>query len=431
MIFLSPQLLAGSLLLLSLIPNSAWRVSAFAPISQSRFLFPVAKNSIVEYSVALSMANQDTPTEKKAKAYAPPQVSLDPKDGSKWRVAVACAVFNSHHELLVGERIHIDDAWQAPQGGVDGAWAENNFQEENILQAATRELYEEMGLELKKDVILVDQTVVPPIRYDTSKSDNWLTKSGFQGQELHWCVFRCSNGRGDVAPLCMSDLAGKNGEAAEFSQVAWKPLNWVVENMWPAKRAPYESLQNELSYIKGEWEERCNQLNFEGVWSRDPSLNENVVEGFEKRGLPSDRALKEAMDPYIQNWIRKEKRGSHTVWTVETYDKGDTSTIRRTLDYPIAAWKELFLGKSVLFNQESGDYLDRQTMYVAEPEAEGQVAHVTITHTPQKGVEESRRYVKDGKMILRRTFWPREDTPIAEGVVSTEIFFREANTCSR
>jgi len=81
-------------------------------------------------------------------------------------------------------------------------------------------------------------------------------------------------------------------------------------------------------------------------------------------------------------------------------------------------------GKSVTFGSsaENGTTLTRRTCFVAEPDATHiPMAHVTITDGP-KGVEESRRYLKDEKLLLRRTLWPKDapDSPL----ISTEIFIK-------
>eukprot|EP00527_Entomoneis_sp_CCMP2396_P000505 CAMPEP_0198147390 /NCGR_PEP_ID=MMETSP1443-20131203/35296_1 /TAXON_ID=186043 /ORGANISM="Entomoneis sp., Strain CCMP2396" /LENGTH=375 /DNA_ID=CAMNT_0043811701 /DNA_START=85 /DNA_END=1212 /DNA_ORIENTATION=+ len=370
------------------------------------------------------MKNQASEAYKKV--YAPSRFVVDPDDdtgGSKWRIAVACAVLNSRNELLVGERSRTKDAWQAPQGGVDGAWERNNFQEETIAEAAARELYEEMGLRCKQHVILVDQDTIEPVRYDTS-GDNWLTRSGFTGQELHWCIFRCTGGRGDTDANLLCDLSGNNGEEAEFSRAQWMPIKKVVDEMWPGKQGPYKTLQKSLPSIVRRWESNCDALDFTGMWSRDASMNENAIEAYVARGIPLEKATRGANEPYIQQWTRGQQNGSQTIWNVKTFDKDNLNVVRRDLDYRIAQWKELFLGDSLLFNSESGGFLERQTAFVAEPQADEKVAHVTITKTPGEGVEESRRYIKNDQMILRRTFWADENVAIAHGIHSTEVFLR-------
>jgi len=379
--------------------------------------------------IAMKMS-KTTATHNDQKKYAPSQSVVDPGDGTKWRKTVACAVFNSKNELLIGERVNSesrDSSWQCSQGGVDDAWEGNGFQAETVAEAATRELYEEMGLECGKGVVLVESacTDVPAVRYDTSGTDSWLTKNGFQGQELHWSIFRCVSGLGDSDPSRMCDLSGCGGEAAEFSNVQWKPVDWVVENIWPSKQSAYQALQKALPVVANEWEERCNQLDFTGTWSRDATLNENVVEGFVERGIEKSKAIAQADTPYMQTWQCSEKDGSNTIWKVDTYNGDDIKTIRRSLDYKVGPFQETFTGQAFLFQQESGGTLERRTAYVAEPDSDSKVAHVVITQIPQKdgAAEESRRYLKNGSLVLQRTYWA-PSSPIKEGVRSREFFLR-------
>jgi hypothetical protein len=66
-----------------------------------------------------------------------------------------------------------------------------------------------------------------------------------------------------------------------------------------------------------------------------------------------------------------------------------------------------------------GEVVERQFFYMAEADADEGIAHVTISDTPL-GREESLRYMKDGELILRRTYWPTSCR--TDGVVSTEVF---------
>ena len=357
------------------------------------------------------------------KQHAPSKFLIDEED-KKWRIAVACAVLNSKNEMLVGERINIPDAWQAPQGGVDDAWEGNNNIAETVTGAASRELFEEMGLQTGQDVIVVPANkttpAVKPTRYEAKGKDNWLTRNGFSGQELHWVIFRCCNARGDSDPMFMCNLEGQNGEAAEFSKVQWKPIEWVVSHIWPAKRGAYEALQDSLHDAVEQWNEKIiKAIDFNGTWSRDSSKNEGVVEALIQRGVAADKAASEAERPYVQKWEQKETG----VWNVKTY--GPDNNLRRDVDYQVGkSWREEFSGTAVIFGSvENG--LCRTTRLIAEPDADSLVAFTTITNIQGRGVEESTRYLKDGNMILRRTFWPEGSESV---VTCKELFVRNTES---
>lgn len=354
-----------------------------------------------------------------SKVYAPSRtVTYDDK---KYRLCAAAAVLNSQGNLLVGERTSIKNAWQAPQGGVDGAWEENNHQEETIVQAASRELFEEMGLTVGEDVVLDSpDDCAQGIRYETTGTTNWLTKAGFSGQELHWVLYRCIDGRGDQDSNLICDLTGQNGEAPEFTQVAWRPISQVIEEMWPAKRGPYEALQSILEESQSTWSQHCQDVDFAGTWSRDNSLSQNLKAALQARGLPAEEAKQAAEGPYKQIWTAKESE-----WTVTTYSD-DGVTPRRTLLYLLGEWEETYQGKATLFGDSQDDKpatLHRRTFYAPQGDT-ATVAHVTISKTPKGDTEESCRYRDGDFFVLKRTFWAKDN--VDKGVVSTEFFRREA-----
>jgi putative (di)nucleoside polyphosphate hydrolase len=376
----------------------------------------------------MSSSSTDAPN----KEYAPSQYSIDETTGEKWRLCVGAAVLNSHNQLLVGERLGIPNAWQCPQGGVDDAW--KGRPKETIFEASSRELFEEMGLEVGTHVLhVVDPSyqhpVEPPVRYRTNgtSTSNWLTKAGFAGQEIHWTVFRCADARGDQDPAAMCDLSGTGGEHAEFSKVQWQDLDEVVATIWETKREPYLALQrmlmlqNETKAAQDDdWQNQMKSLDFGGKWTRESSSSIGLVEALVGRGLTQDEAEDEAKKPYIQSWRRSDE--TNCTWVVTTYQV-DGVTPRRELEYSIGEWEEQYQGQAILFGtSETGTtILKRRTAFVAEPDADPvPMAHVTVTDGP-KGVEESRRYLKkDGKFVLRRTLWPK-DTPETP-IISTEVF---------
>ncbi|CAB9523493.1 Nudix hydrolase [Seminavis robusta] len=374
--------------------------------------------------------------------YAPSRFVIDESTQKKYRMTAAAAVFNSQNQLLVGERVSIANAWQAPQGGVDAAWEENQFQEETVTQAATRELYEEMGLVLGKHVVLMDATTTNDdaggIRYETDGTNSWLAQSGFAGQELHWVLFRCIDGRGDADPSGMCDLSGQNGESAEFRQAEWRSLTDVIDNIWPAKRGPYEALQNMLSLPLSTWQQSCQETaqTFQGTWTRKVELSRNLEAALNARGLTKDQIETSLEAPYKQTWTFDNGKSSDQQlpeWKVTTYGN-DGVTPRRVLVYPVGKeWEEEYdLTSSALFGKTANDNdaggtatLQRRTFYAPQSlEGKGAtVAHVTITQTPNGDIEESRRYRDGEHFCLLRTFWAKDGT--VDGVVSMELFCRD------
>ena len=382
--------------------------------------------------------------------YTPSQVVIDEETGEKWRLCAGVAVLNSRNNLLMAERLDRPGSWQCPQGGVDdvvvaadedvggGIHLTENMSsttKETIVDAAIRELFEETGLVVGQHVMLDPTFPVPStgcgtgVRYSTPSTTttgtNWLTRAGFAGQELHWTVFRCMSGRGDWDPNFMCDLSGQGDSNAEFLDVAWRTVHQAVQGVWEGKRAPYQSLESLMDQYGSHWLSLMSQLDFSGTWERNSLESTDVVPGLQARGLCLEDATKEAEKPYIQHW---KKNGldepSSLSWVVTTFAE-DGETPRRTLEYQPGTWTETYQGTATLFGESLEPVtLIRKTSYVAELDAAPTpMAHVTITDGP-KGVEESRRYLKDGKFLLRRTLWPK-DIPNVR-IVSTEVFTKRS-----
>jgi len=323
-------------------------------------------------------------------------------------------VFNSKNELLIGERIGKPGSWQTPQGGVDGG-----SKLESVTDAAIRELYEEVGLRDGKHVLLekMDREVSPiKCQYKTEGTGSWLEKEGFAGQELNWVIFRCSDSDLERNPSLVCKLSVLNGEKPEFSAVRWESLDWVVDNVWEKKARPYQVLREACVPIMKRWEERCGEVDLSGRWSRNSKRCVGVVEGLVARGLTEESALTKATDPYIQYWKQHIKKRD---WVVTTY-KDDGTTPRRELHYPMGEFVEAYEGTATIFGGTDGGVVKRCCFYLAEKDADDQIAHVTVSETP-RGKEESLRYLKNGELILRRSFLHSWKT---DQVVSTEVFAR-------
>eukprot|EP00804_Cyclotella_cryptica_P026960 CCRYP_014779-RA/>CCRYP_014779-RA protein AED:0.27 eAED:0.17 QI:0/-1/0/1/-1/1/1/0/370 len=350
----------------------------------------------------------------------PPSRHVVDDNGHKWRLCAGAAVFNSKNEILVGERIGKKGSWQAPQGGVDASIGKNG-KLETVTEAAIRELYEEVGLETGKHVLLekADPNAAPmKSRYKTEGTGSWLKRGGFSGQELNWIIFRCVDSNLECDPSLICTLSGSNGESAEFNSVRWMSLDWVVENVWAGKRGPYEKLRDFHSQVTENWETRCAEIDFNGKWSRESNRSVGLFEALMARGISEEKAITSATEPYVQIWQRLDD-SRKLEFKVTTFDK-DTESIRRELIYPLGKFTEAYEGNSMLFGGVDGGLIHRECFYLAEPDADEEIAHVTISVTP-RGREESRRYLKNGELILRRSFW---HTWRMEEVVSTEVFVR-------
>jgi putative (di)nucleoside polyphosphate hydrolase len=345
-------------------------------------------------------------------------------NGRRWRQCAGAAVLNSKNEMLVGERIGRAGSWQAPQGGINA--------DESIVDAASRELYEEVGLVMGRHVVLEgagcgDGTIVK-CRYETEGTGGWLEREGYAGQELHWVVFRSASSILDVDPSVVCDLSGMNGEESEFTNVKWNNIDNVVNDVWENKAAPYRMLlERAIPAAIASWETRCANLDLGGMWSRDNARSVGIVEALIARGQTREDACRKSSESYVQMWRRHESnRGEWIVTTYyEDYVVGGTNEPRRELRYAMGEFVERYEGTSTIFGSDGGGggggIVTRRCFYLAEPDADGGIAHVTVSETPLGG-EESLRYIKDGELVLRRTYWPSSCR--THGVVSTEVFVK-------
>ena len=348
----------------------------------------------------------------------PPSQSVTDDEG-KWRLCAGACVLNSKNEILIGKRIGMNpETWQTPQGGVDGATTTKPA--ETTVQAAIRELYEEVGIVHGKHVLLekpmdAEMTNIK-CKYKTGGTGSWLEKEGFAGQELNWIIFRCADSDLEIDPTLVCNLSGLNGEKPEFSDVRWDCLDVVVDNVWEKKARPYQVLREACIPIMKQWEERCEELDLSGRWSRDSKRSGGLVEGLVARGLNEDVALTKATEPYIQHW---KPHATKREWVVTTYD-ADGVRPRRELHYPLGDFEETYEGTSTIFGGTDGGVIERCCFYLAHEDADDQIAHVVVSETPL-GREESLRYLKNGELILRRSFSHPQET---DRIVSTEVFTR-------
>ena len=137
-----------------------------------------------------------------------------------YRSCVGIALFNANGQVFVGERIDTPKAWQMPQGGIDP--------QEDILEAALRELKEEIGTD-KASLLKIHDT---KIRYDLPehlKGKLWGGK--YAGQEQTWVAMRF-DGHDDDIKLDADDRP-------EFSQWQWVDLEQTLDLIVPFKRETY------------------------------------------------------------------------------------------------------------------------------------------------------------------------------------------------
>lgn len=150
------------------------------------------------------------------------------KDG--YRKNVGIIVCNSRQEVLWARRTRYD-GWQFPQGGIEPR--------ESALDAAFRELYEEIGL-IETDVKLLGSTE-NWLRYDVpyaAKSRNHLRTKQFRGQKQRWFLFHLIAKESRVRLDTSTEPEFDHWQWVDY----WRPLDQIVE----FKKSVYKKALTEL-----------------------------------------------------------------------------------------------------------------------------------------------------------------------------------------
>ena len=146
------------------------------------------------------------------------------------RLGVGIVLLNSENKIFVGKRIDNPvNSWQMPQGGVD--------KNENLLNAAFRELREETGVKNVKLIKEIDTWLT----YDLPK--NLLGKlwnGKYRGQRQRWFVMRFIEKDEEV------NVKTKNAEFKEWKWIAVDQLTNVAVDF---KLQIYKKISEELNML--------------------------------------------------------------------------------------------------------------------------------------------------------------------------------------
>jgi putative (di)nucleoside polyphosphate hydrolase len=153
-----------------------------------------------------------------------------PYEQRPYRPGVGVMLLNRQAEVLVGRRIDMpSDAWQMPQGGIDG--------NETPEAAAWREMREEIGTD--KAALLAESRDwyfydLPPDLADQ------IWHGRFRGQRQKWFAFRFLGQDGDI------DITTHR---PEFSDWKWAPMSELPSLIVPFKRRLYADLLTEFGHL--------------------------------------------------------------------------------------------------------------------------------------------------------------------------------------
>jgi putative (di)nucleoside polyphosphate hydrolase len=153
-----------------------------------------------------------------------------PYERRPYRAGVGIMLLNRQAEVLVGRRIDMpSDAWQMPQGGIDG--------NETPEAAAWREMREETGTD--KAALLAESRDwyfydLPPDLADQ------IWHGRFRGQRQKWFAFRFLGEDSDI------DITTHR---PEFSDWKWAPMSELPSLIVPFKRRLYADLVSEFGHL--------------------------------------------------------------------------------------------------------------------------------------------------------------------------------------
>lgn len=141
-----------------------------------------------------------------------------------YRSNVGVVVFNDRGEVLTGERIQYPGVFQFPQGGMDEG--------EEPLEAARRELYEEVGLRL------LDRPAgeIRDWLYYEFPEDIPPHLKRYRGQKQKWFFFHWN---GDPDSLSLDH------HEQEFESLRWSDLDRVAREIVGFKKDVYAILARE------------------------------------------------------------------------------------------------------------------------------------------------------------------------------------------
>lgn len=143
------------------------------------------------------------------------------KNEAVYRPCVGIVLINGEGQIFLGERSDIAGAWQLPQGGIDNG--------ETVLEAAKRELYEEIGV---RSLEILAET--PGwLYYDFPEQASGKVWKKYRGQKQKWVLARFVGDETEV------DL---HLHEQEFSQWKWSNSSEVLNAIVSFKRPIYQEV---------------------------------------------------------------------------------------------------------------------------------------------------------------------------------------------
>ncbi len=147
------------------------------------------------------------------------------------RIGVGIVLLNNENKVFVGKRIdNPKNFWQMPQGGVN--------ENENLYEAAIRELEEETGIKSVELIKELDKW----LSYDLpSNLLGKIWQGKYRGQKQKWFIMKFLGENNEI------NIKTKHPEFLEWKWVEFSKLPSIVVNF---KIDVYEKLRDELYSLK-------------------------------------------------------------------------------------------------------------------------------------------------------------------------------------
>mgnify|MGYP006088704267 FL=1 len=150
----------------------------------------------------------------------------------QYRPNVGIVIFNSDKNIWIGKRLdnNTKEGWQLPQGGID-------YQEEP-LDAAIREVYEETGITTIKNIATIDNWIKYNLPLDIAKN-KWGGK--YIGQKQKWYLFYFY---GDE-----NEINININKQPEFSKWKWADEQYIRDNVTNFRKDVYKKVFQSFSKV--------------------------------------------------------------------------------------------------------------------------------------------------------------------------------------
>ena len=149
-----------------------------------------------------------------------------------WRLGVGIILINQENKIFMGERIDNRGAWQMPQGGVNVAI------NENLDNAAKRELYEETGVKSAK---IINKSEGWYYYYLPENLQTKLWGGKFLGQKQKWFLFSFEG--------MDEEINLQNDKKPEFNNWRWVSTQDILNDIVDFKKEIYQKVLKEFKLI--------------------------------------------------------------------------------------------------------------------------------------------------------------------------------------